>query len=147
MWIEPTALKGTVRPDWICMRVVPLDRPGKEHQPLYVFLIFLFKFLIFKITSKFWAASCKKASNPPAGSVHGLHVLKPRSFSPNRVPKMQERYQLFFGLRLVSKESHHSVIQTKIQLHFGGFFHQLKVRQPIGRQDSMQTVIWTSRRL
>jgi hypothetical protein len=57
----------------------------------------------------------------------------------NRVPKMQERYQLFFGLRLVSKESHHSAIQTKIELHFGGFFPQMKVRQPIGRQDSMQT--------
>jgi hypothetical protein len=27
---------------------------------------------------------------------------------------------------------------------FGGFFHQLKVRQPIGRQDSMQTVIRTN---
>jgi hypothetical protein len=26
--------KGTVRPDWICIRVVPsLDRPGKGHQP------------------------------------------------------------------------------------------------------------------
>jgi hypothetical protein len=65
-------------------------------------------------------------------------VLKPRSFTPNRVPKMQERYQLFFGLRLVNKEYHHSAIQTKIELHFGGFFHQMKVRQPIGRQDSMQ---------
>jgi hypothetical protein len=51
------------------------------------------------------------------------------SFSPNRVPKMRERYQLFFGLRLVSKESHHSAIQTKIELHLGGFFHQAKVRQ------------------
>ncbi len=29
--------KGTVRPDWICMRVVPLERPLKGHQPLYVF--------------------------------------------------------------------------------------------------------------
>jgi hypothetical protein len=28
-----------------------------------------------------------------------------------------------------------------------GFFHQMKVRQPIGRQDSMQTVIRTSGRL
>jgi hypothetical protein len=55
------------------------------------------------------------------------------------------RYQLFFGLRLVSKEFHHSAIQTKIELH--GYFHQMKVRQPIGRQDSMQTVIGTSRRL
>jgi hypothetical protein len=60
---------------------------------------------------------------------------------------MRERYQLFFGLRLVSKEFHHSAIQTKIELHFGGFFHQMKVRQPIGKQDSMQTVIRTSRRL
>jgi hypothetical protein len=50
-------------------------------------------------------------------------------------------------LRLVSKESHHSAIQTKIELQFSEFFHQMKVRQPIGRQDSMQTVILTSRRL
>ncbi len=27
-------LKGTVPPDWICMRVVPLDRPWERHQPL-----------------------------------------------------------------------------------------------------------------
>ncbi len=33
---------------------------------------------------------------------------------------------------------HHSAIQTKIERHFGGFFHQITVRQPIGRQDSMQ---------
>jgi hypothetical protein len=43
---------------------------------------------------------------------------------------MRETYQLFFGLRLVSEEFHHSAIQTKIELHFGGFFHQMKVRQP-----------------
>jgi hypothetical protein len=60
---------------------------------------------------------------------------------------MRDRYQLFFGLRRVSKESHHSAIQTKIELHFDGFFHQMKERQPIGRQDSMQTVIRTSGRL
>jgi len=58
---------------------------------------------------------------------------------------MRERYRLFFGLRLL--EFHHSAIQTKIELHFGGFFHEMKVRQRIGRQDSMQTVIQTSRRL
>jgi hypothetical protein len=88
----------------------------------------------------------QKASNPPACSNHGLHVLKPQSFSPNRAPKVQERYQLSFGLRIVSKELHHSAIQTKKELHFGGFFHQITVRQPIGRHDSMQTVIRTSRR-
>jgi hypothetical protein len=60
---------------------------------------------------------------------------------------MRETYQLFFGLQLVSKEFHHSAIQTKIEQNFGGFFHQIKVRQPIGGQDFMQTVIRTSRRL
>jgi hypothetical protein len=70
-----------------------------------------------------------------------------RSFLPNRAPKMQERHQLFFGLRLVSKEFQHPAIQTKIEQHLGGFFHQIKVRQSIGRQDSMQTVIRTSKRL
>jgi hypothetical protein len=58
---------------------------------------------------------------------------------------MWERHQLVFGLRLVSKELHHSVIQTKKELGFGGFIHQATVRQPIGRQDSMQTVNQTSR--
>jgi hypothetical protein len=52
---------------------------------------------------------------------------------------MRERFQLSFGLRLESKELHHSAIQTKKELHFGVFSHQLTVRQPIGRQDSMQT--------
>ncbi len=59
---------------------------------------------------------------------------------------MRERHQLFFGLRLVSKELHHSAIQTKTERHFDGFFHQITVRQPIGRQDSMQPVIRTSGR-
>jgi hypothetical protein len=30
-------LKGTVRQDWICMRVVSLESPLKGHQLLYVF--------------------------------------------------------------------------------------------------------------
>jgi hypothetical protein len=74
-------------------------------------------------------------------------VLKQRSFPPNHALKMQERHQLFVGLRLVSKEFLHPAIQIKIEQHFGRFFHQIKVRQPIGRQDSMQTVIRTNRRL
>ncbi len=28
---EVTGFKGTVRPDWICMRVVPLESPIKGH--------------------------------------------------------------------------------------------------------------------
>jgi hypothetical protein len=58
---------------------------------------------------------------------------------------MRERRQLFFGLWLVSKEFQHPAIQTNIEQHFGG--SSIKVRQPIGRQDSMQTMIKTSRRL
>jgi hypothetical protein len=54
---------------------------------------------------------------------------------------------LFFGLRLEGKEFHHSAIQTNIERHFGGFFHKITVPQPIRRQDSMQPVIRTSRRL
>ncbi len=60
---------------------------------------------------------------------------------------MRERHQLSFGLRLESEELHHSAIRTKKELVFGGFFHQVSIRQPIGRQDSMQTVYRTSRRL
>ncbi len=52
-----------------------------------------------------------------------------------------------FGLQLESEELHHSAIRTKNELDFGGFFHQVPMRQPIGRQDSMQTVKRTSRRL
>jgi hypothetical protein len=73
---------------------------------------------------------------------HGVQVLKLRSFPPNHAPKMREKHQLFFGLWLVIKEFQNPAIQTKVEQHFGGFFHQRKVRQ-----DSMQTVIRTSRRL
>jgi hypothetical protein len=68
-------------------------------------------------------------------------------FFRTRAPKMRERHQLFFRLRLKSRELQHPAIQIKLEQNIGGFFHQIKVRQPIGRQDSMQTVIGTSRRL
>ena len=60
---------------------------------------------------------------------------------------MWESQQFFFGLRLVSRIFQQPTIQTKIEQPFGGFFQQIKVRQPIGRKDSIQTVIRTSRRL
>jgi hypothetical protein len=44
------------------------------------------------------------------------------------------------------EETQQSAIQTKIGHLFGGFIPQLKGRQPIGRKDSKQTVIPTSRR-
>ncbi len=42
--------KGTVRPVWICMRMVPLDSPRKEHRPLK-FWVFLFWTWIFEKSS------------------------------------------------------------------------------------------------
>jgi hypothetical protein len=44
---------------------------------------------------------------------------------------------MFLGLRFVSKifeENQQSAIQTKIGQHFGGFFQQIKVQQPIGER-------------
>jgi hypothetical protein len=68
-------------------------------------------------------------------------------FSAKLCSKYAGETSVVFGLRLVSKEFQHPTIQTKIEQRFSGFFHQIKVRQPIGRQDSMQTVIRISRRL
>ncbi len=65
----------------------------------------------------------------------------------NRAPKIREGHKFFFGLRLESEELQHSAIQTKMEQHFGGFFHQIKVCKLIGRKDLMQTVIRISRRL
>ncbi len=48
--------EGTVRPDWICMRVVSLESPLKGHQPLQVlnFFILLLNILKdFKVLSLF----------------------------------------------------------------------------------------------
>jgi hypothetical protein len=56
-------------------------------------------------------------------------------------PCMYQKCGRVFRLQFVSKESRHPALQTKIEQHFGGFFHQIKVRQPIGRQNSMQTMI------
>jgi hypothetical protein len=72
----------------------------------------------------------QKWIQPPTCLDHGLHVLKLQSFPTNRAPKMRERLQLFFRLRLVNKEFQHPAIQTKIEQHFGRFFHEIKVRQP-----------------
>jgi hypothetical protein len=37
--------------------------------------------------------------------------------------------------------------KPKLGENFGGFFHQIKVRQQLGRKDSKQTLILTSRRI
>ncbi len=50
------SFKGTVRPDWICTRVVSLESPLKAHQPVYVFNFFISLLNIlkdFKVLSHF----------------------------------------------------------------------------------------------
>jgi hypothetical protein len=89
----------------------------------------------------------QKLIQPPACLDHGLHVPNPRSIPPNRTPKMQERHYLFFGLRLMSKEFQQSYNPNQNRAELCGIFHHIKVRRPIGRKDSMQTKIRTSRRL
>jgi hypothetical protein len=84
----------------------------------------------------------QKWMQPPACFDHGLHVLKPRSFPQTVLQKCWRDINCSLDYRSWVKNA----IQTKIKQHFGIFFHQIKMRQPIGRQDSMQTVIWTSRR-
>jgi hypothetical protein len=88
----------------------------------------------FKIPTKnmvpgIFAASYKNASNHPACWDHRLYVHKPRSFPPNRAPKMRESQQLFLRLRLVGKmfeENQQSAVQTNIEHYFGRFFQQIK---------------------
>ncbi len=63
---------------------------------------------------------------------------------------MGESHQLFFGLWLVSRifeEFQHPAIQAKIAKHFGRFFRQIKVHQPIGRMDSIEAVYERMRRV
>jgi hypothetical protein len=85
----------------------------------FSFFIFDLEYLIRVQSSEPVHAKMTPAS---ASLDQSLHVLKPRSFPPNHAPKMQERYQLFFGLRLVNKEFQHPAIQTKIEQRFGRFF-------------------------
>ncbi len=66
--------KGTVRPDWIWMRVVPLDSPLKGHQPLRVFDFLISVLNIwnnFKVLSRFM----QNWTQTPSCSDHGLHKI------------------------------------------------------------------------
>jgi hypothetical protein len=135
---DPPEIKGTVRPD--LHESGTIGKALRRRSTAMGFLIFILILNIwyeFKVLSRFM----QKRIQPPACLDPGLHGLKQRFFPPNYAPKMRERPQLFFGLWPMSKEFQHPALLTKIEQHFGWFFHQIKVRQPIGRQDSMQTVI------
>jgi hypothetical protein len=85
------------------MRLVPLDRPGKGHEPLWVF-DFLILILNFEKTVQ--------SSEPLHTKVHlilllvgitGCMATNRNLFPPNRSPKMRESQQLSFGLRLLRR--------------------------------------------
>jgi hypothetical protein len=109
------------------MRVVPYQWIGLgKDLNNYRFFNFLFCIFDLEYLIEFKALSrlMQKRIQPPDFLDHDLHVLTPGSFPPNRltVERMRERHQLFFGLRLMSKEFQHPAIQTQIEQHFGGFF-------------------------
>ncbi len=93
----PSTFKGTVRPDWICMRVVSLESTFKGHQPLYVKKIL---FLILNILEDFkvLSHSMQKWIQPPASSVNGLHrILSSYWLAHCYLMKKSTKVQLFFG--------------------------------------------------
>jgi hypothetical protein len=129
------------------MRVVSLESPLKGHQPLYVFNFFIFDLEYLK----------QLQSSEPLHAKRPLILLIVRFtdcmcssrdlFRQTVLHKRGRDINCSLDCGLHAKKFQHSATQTKIEQHFGGFFHQMKVRQPIGRQDSMQTVNRTSRRL
>jgi hypothetical protein len=123
-----------------------MDSPCIGHQPL--FLVFGFFNFRHEFLKKLCSSELLHSKMNPTSCLFGLRFVWAQIaiFPPNRAPKMLESQQLFFGLRLVSRIVQHPAIQTKIVQPFGVFFHKIKVRQRIGRKDSIQTVIQTSRR-
>ncbi len=91
-------IKGTVRPDWICMRVVPLESPLKGHQPLYVFD---FLISVLNIWNKFKVLSCfmQNWTQPPACSDHGLHrILSSYWLAHCYLIKKSTKVALYYGV-------------------------------------------------
>ncbi len=88
-------LKGTVRPDWICMRV---ESPLKGHQPLYVFD---FSISELNIWNNLKVLSCfmQNWTQPPACSDHGLHsILSSYWLAHCYLMKKSTKVALYFGL-------------------------------------------------
>ncbi len=127
--------KGTIRTDWIRMRVVPLDRPWKDINRYKFFIFYLWSYLI-RVLRCFMQ---KWIQPPPCLCKSWFACAQTETFSAKPCSKNVGRHQLVFGLRLMSKEFQHPAIQTKIEQLFDIFFHQIKVLHSLGRQDSMQT--------
>jgi hypothetical protein len=71
---------------------------------------------------------------------HAIFSAKPgsKNAGESAVVLLRMAYRIF-------EEFKYPTIQTEIEQHFGGIFHQIKVRQPTGRKDSIQTMCRRSR--
>jgi hypothetical protein len=111
------------------------------------FLNFGFEYLKdFKVLSRF----IQNASNPPTCWDHGLYHLYghiPQSFLRTVLQKCGRFNNISWDYGLWVKNSNIPQSKPKIEQYFGGFFQQIKVWQPIGRKDSKQPLIPTSRRI
>ncbi len=102
------------------------------------------------MTLKFWAAPYKNASNPRTCWNHGLYGHKLQSFSSRRVSKNAEKSTIVLWITACEKyiwRNPTSCNPTQNRAFLWHILSSKKVRQPIGRKDSIQTVILTSRRL
>ena len=138
--------KGTVRPDWICMRVVPLESPLKGHQPLYVFD---FLISVLNIWNNFKALSrfMQNLTQSPACSVHGLHrMLSSYWLAHFYLMKKSSKVLLYFSSGCGMKKVFTCDPQSKEQLmplpHLWN-----TVWRKRSRLENIQTVNWTSRRI
>ncbi len=101
---------------------------------------------MFEKSSKFWAPSHKNTSNSPISSADGLYGHKPYSFPPNRGLQKCGKVNncsLDYG-SWVEYLKNSNFPQSKSTL---ADFSSNKMRQPIGRKDSIQAVSQRMRRL
>ncbi len=99
----------------------------------YRFLIFSLYFLIFEKTEKLWAASYKNESNLLLVRIKVCMGTNRDLFRRTVLHKCGRVNSCFLDYHLwIEYLKNSNIPQSK---HFGGFFHQIKVRQPIGRKD------------
>ncbi len=141
-----TIFKGTVRPDWIWMLVVPLESPLKGHQPLFVFDFLISVLNIwnnFKVLSRFM----QNLTQPPGCSDNGLHrILSSYWLVHCYLMKKSTKVALYFVLDCGMMKFFTFKPQSKEQVmplpHLWS-----KVWPKRSRLEHMQSVIQTSRRI
>jgi len=144
--ISRRGIKSTVRPDWVCMRVVSLESPLKGHQPIYVFDFLISVLNIwnnFKVLSRFM----QNWTQTPACSDHGLHrILSSYWLAHCYLMKKSTKVHLYLGLDCGMMEFFTNEPQSKEQLmplpHLWNTVWWKRLRL-----EHIQTVNRTSRRI